>query len=267
LGNTGRLVSSAVDPWEQLGREEHPNWYLDPLAARQKREVHSELIQRWIALYKFETVLKTDLFEEAAGEDQFYFDLFPNVAARFGMDVSVATASRAQRRRPSANLRAVVTDARRMGIASQALDLIISNSTLDHFPSREDFVAAIHELTRTLRHGGVLIITVDNPNNLLYWPLRLLSASRWFPFPLGYTPSAQRLRADLDQAGLEVMRDEWLIHNPRGFSTVLFLVLRRVLGRRADRIIQMLLDTFKRLGAWPTRSRTACFYAALARKR
>ena len=65
---------------------------------------------------------------------------------------------------------------------------------------------------------------------------------------------------------LEVVERDWLLHNPRGVSTLVFLVLRRLLGRHADRAIGALLALFSLLGRLPTRSLTACFLAVVARK-
>jgi hypothetical protein len=70
----------------------------------------------------------------------------------------------------------------------------------------------------------------------------------------------------LEEAGLEVLATDVLIHNPRLISTLLFLALRRLLGRRADAPIRTLLKLFAALGHLPTRRFTACFVAACARK-
>jgi hypothetical protein len=70
----------------------------------------------------------------------------------------------------------------------------------------------------------------------------------------------------LQQVGLELVATGVLIHNPRLISTLLFLGLRRLLGRRADPVIQALLRFFALPGRLSTRGFTACFVAACARK-
>ena len=52
-----------------------PNWYLHPLVAEQKRHVHLELARRWTDGLAVSAALKTDLFEEAFGDDAFYLAL------------------------------------------------------------------------------------------------------------------------------------------------------------------------------------------------
>jgi hypothetical protein len=70
----------------------------------------------------------------------------------------------------------------------------------------------------------------------------------------------------LQALGLRVLGSDYLIHNPRMFSTALFLVLRKVLGRYADRPIAFLLRAFNQLGKLPTRAITACFSVVCVQK-
>src|SRR5262249_42779117 len=126
---------------------------------------------------------------------------------------------------------------------------------------------ALAELARVLRPGGRLVVTMDNPHNLLYQPLRWASRFGWAPYPLGYTTSLGALAKGLEAAGLEVQEVTTLIHNPPGVSTLLFLGLRRLLGPRADGPIRGALRLFAGLGWLPTRRFTACFVAACGRKR
>ena len=208
--------------------------------------------------------LKTDLFEEAFGADALLHDLAPLCPNWIGMDVAAATVLEARARFHSTGARFLVCDARRLPMRAQSLDLVISNSTLDHFADRRDFEAAVSEIARLLRPGGRLLITVDNPRNPFYIPLRWISLWRRSPFPLGYTPSARALRVLLASNGLEVIDTGTLIHNPRGLSTVLFLVIRRVTGHYAPGLIARFLNLFEKLDRLPTRGITACFLAACA---
>jgi SAM-dependent methyltransferase len=252
--------------WDSVARQPSPSWYLDPLVAAQKRQVHQDLVRRWTQGVQPGTVLKTDLFEEAHGEDRILFDLFPHPYTAIGMDVSLRTVLRSREHCPLPASHFLVTDARDLALRPGLADLIISNSTLDHFESAEEFRVAVQELARVLRPGGLLIITVDNPRNPLYRILRLLCRLRNSPFPLGYTTSAESLARCLQEAGLEVTATGGLIHNPRVISTLTFLALRRVLGGHADTPIRLLLRLFSLLERLPTSRFTACFIGARARK-
>jgi SAM-dependent methyltransferase len=249
--------------WDEISDHRQPSWYLDPLVAEQKRTVHVELCRRWSPA-RVARALKTDLFEEAFGEDALLPELSGAAETWFAMDVSGSTVRRSRFRLRGRSVQFVAADVRALSLRPATLDLVISTSTLDHFVSRQEFVAAIREIARVLRPGGVLIITLDNSLNPLYWPLRWLSQTRWVPFPIGYTPSPARLDRLLEDAGFEVTAHATLIHNPRLASTVWFLALRRLLRSRADRPIRGVLAAFEVLERLPTRRLTACFLGARA---
>jgi SAM-dependent methyltransferase len=256
--------ASAAD-WERVGARKSPSWYLDPLVAAQKRRIHRELVWRWTRGLTIRQALKTDSFEEAHGDDCILFDLFPS-ADSVGIDLAFSTARRAQSRCPNPRVRFLVGDARSLAIRQGSMDAIVSTSTLDHFDTRAEFERAIDQLAGILRPGGVLVITLDNPQNPLYALLRWASRRDWLPFWLGYTTSLTGLVRCLEDNGLQVTATDALIHNPRMVSTLLFRALRLLLGRRADAPIRALLAAFAALGRLPTRRFTACFMAACARK-
>jgi SAM-dependent methyltransferase len=263
-GNGGRRGKARE--WERLAARPRPSWYLDPLVAEQKRRLHLELVQRW-ADGRVARVLKTDLFEEAYGDDHLLLDLCPGACATIGIDQTPATVRQARAHWSVAGAHFLVSDVRGLALRSGSLDLVVSNSTLDHFDSADDFHAALAELARVLRPGGRLVVTMDNPQNPLYHLLRWASRLGWTPYPLGYTTSLGALAPSLEAAGLEVQEVASMIHNPRGVSTLLFLGLRWLLGPLADRPIRVALRLFSGLERLPTRRFTACFVAACGRKR
>lgn len=250
--------------WEELGGRPKPSWYLDDLVARQKRDVHLDLVRRWWDRPGTGRILKTDLFEEAFGEDRIMPDILPLAKFVCGIDESFSTTRAASLR--GVRGRVVVSDVRQTALKTEAFDLVISTSTLDHFTNSNDFRRSIQEIHRMIRPGGLLILTLDNPSNPLYAPLRLLGRTRFAPFYLGYTPSMRALKYTLREVGFEVEQVDWLLHNPRLISTALFLLLRRLLGSRADAPISLLLRCFAILGKLPTRRWTSCFQAVSARR-
>jgi SAM-dependent methyltransferase len=252
--------------WTGLGERSNPSWYLDPLVAIQKREEHLACARRWMPIAVPNRLLKTDLFEEAFGQDSLFPDLLSGATTKIGMDVAFPTVRNAFSQFKCGHARFITADVRSLPFCSDSIDLVFSNSTLDHFESAAEFRQAVSELARVLRPGGRLIITLDNPWNPLYHPLRWASKLHLAPFELGYTTSESGLARALTDAGLQVLDAGLLIHNPRIVSTLLFLALRRLMGRRADGPISRLLRLFSRLGNIPTRKLTACFISTCAEK-
>ncbi len=252
--------------WERLSGRQKPSWYLDPITARQKRETHSHIMRKWAQGMPAERIFKTDLFEEAFGEDSLLDSLFPEAGLVCGMDAA-HSASKIALQRHGRKIQALTCDVRDLAVRDSSFDIILSTSTLDHFDRRADFLRALVELARILKPGGLLIITLDNPWNPLYYPLRWLSGGKKAPFPLGYTASARQLEIDLAAVGLQPQKRDWLIHNPRGVSTLLFLALRKALPpRAADAGIRLVLAACEQLSRLPTRALTACFTAVAATK-
>ena len=251
--------------WEEVAENERSSWYLDWLVAEQKRLANLALLQKWVEALPTATILKTDLFEEANGRDELLSGL-PASARIIGMDIAPTMVSRAKRRIHSKGAHFLGTDVRQIGLASGSVDVVFSNSTLDHFQSEQEFKTAIRELIRVLRPDGTIVITLDNPDNPLYALLRWLGSRGWIPFHLGYTTTLAGLVAELQNGGIRVTATDYLIHNPRIVSTVIFLGVRRLLGRFADGPIRLMLRAFNWLDKLPTRRYTACFVAAGGKK-
>lgn len=251
--------------WEEVAEGDSPSWYLDPLVAAQKRDTNLSLLDRWVVASEVGTLLKTDLFEEANGPDEILSGC-SGFRSLLGIDLALGEVVRAKQRSLVANGCFLVTDVRQPGLASESVDVIFSNSTLDHFRSHEELDQSLSELARLLRPGGTAVITLDNSRNLLYWLLRLVAKTGHSPFPMGVTTSLPGLVAKLGAAGFEITDTEYLIHNPRVVSTAAFLALRRLFGGSADRPISWLLRAFGGLDRWPTRGLTACFVAVCAEK-
>jgi SAM-dependent methyltransferase len=250
--------------WEEVAGREPTSWYLDPLVAAQKRVLNAELVRKALD-GPVRLALKTDTFEEACGDDSPMPDVRLLAGTWLAMDGAFGMVQRARQRMPA--LECLTADVRSLPFRAASLDLVFSNSTLDHFRTRPEFEAAVHEIARILRPRGKLIVTLDNSLNPTYWLLRALSKTRLAPFPLGYTASPSALRKVLDQAGFDIVTTGVMIHNPRVLSTLLYMLLRRLLGRRADKPIGAFLAAFQWLDWLPSRHVTACFITAAAVRR
>lgn len=65
-------------------------------------------------------------------------------------------------------LKFIVGDATRLELENEYYDVVVSFSTIDHIPGKENRVKAVSEMCRVLKKGGYLIITVPNRWDLFY---------------------------------------------------------------------------------------------------
>jgi len=213
-------------------------------------------------------LLKTDLFEEAAGAGLAAF-LAGRARVVAGIDLSFAVARRAHSTR---RLTLVAQgDVRSLPFPNGCFDTVVSTSTLDHFATRGEIADALTELARVMAGGGTLLITLDNLVNPLI-AVRNAIPHRWrlrlglTPYYVGATVGPRGLRKLLVAAGFEVETLTAVVHCPR----FLGVALAWLADRRGDRAIRAFLrwaGALEWLSRTPSRFLTGHFLAALARRR
>jgi SAM-dependent methyltransferase len=252
-----RTWDEVVERWREGRTAEFLRAYSDA--------VNRVLLNGSLPASRARRIRKTDLFDEAVGEG-----LVPTLRHRadavVGVDVSPAVLAAARRRYDG--LDAHCADTRDLPFADGSFDVVVSNSTLDHFTARGEIAAALAELHRVLEPGGTLLITLDNGANPLVFlrnalPSAPLRALRLIPYPVGATYGPRGLRRLLVGAGFEIEATRAVMHCPR-----VLLRAAAALGRPrpGGRVFELAL-ALERLGASPTRHLTAQFVAALARRR
>lgn len=254
--------------WDRVSDELTGRYYHDATIGRIKREAHLRLLARWCPDLANKRVLKTDLFEEAHGPDQFLFDL-PASGLRAGIDISPLIVGRARARAPREGRPPALLagDVLALPFRADSLDVIVSNSTLDHFPDAAGIPAALAECRRVLKPGGVLVITLDNPRSLSYLVGRLKRRLRPDPFFLGHTLSQHALVAALTGLAFRVTDTTAILHGLENHSSAAMALAARVGGARLPAAIGAVLRGLERLEAAPTRFLTGAFVAARAVKR
>jgi SAM-dependent methyltransferase len=225
-----------------------------PLWRRQSDMVNEILLDRWLPATDLKRLLKTDLFDELAGEG-LYQPLRRRAERVTGIDISTRAVSAARKRYPE--LEAIEADARYLPFPDAHFDAALSPSTLDHLRDRAEVATALADLHRVLRPRGRLIITLDNPVNPLIalrnvLPDRLAARLRRVPYGTGWTCGPKTLRELLEEAGFEVRDMTAVLHVPR------------IAVARLERLPMRGLRAGERLGRLPTRYLTGHFVAALA---
>ena len=243
----------------------------DVLMAEQYRHVHLKLINKWTNLSRARAILKTDLFAEAlCPERAFLWDIMKTNRNVTAMDISREICSSARnvaslyvsRRIP----KIVNCDIRKLPFADNSFDLIISDSTLDHYKNASDILLSLKELNRVLIPGGSLIITMDNESNVTEPFFRFWIHLGLAQFYIGKTYSMPELKQALEKIGFSIRADAAIMHNPRFFTKVAVRLIRLLSGDKGSPQIRKLLRTFDNLEKRKTRFLTAQFIAVRAIK-
>jgi SAM-dependent methyltransferase len=231
--------------------------------------VNKALVARWRPAGQMDTVLKTDLFDEAVSDG--LSPLLNSLAKRVyyidsALEVHVIAKCR------YSGLQTIGADVRHLPFANGTFDGIVSNSTLDHFESLDDLSGSLQELFRVLRSGGQMILTLDNISNpmilLRNWlPFSLLKRLKIVPYYVGLTLRANQLEGLLKDFGFEVVEVETIMHCPRVLAVTIAHWMEKYTSLRAQKVFLRLLMTFERLSRLPTRFLTGYFVAVKARKR
>jgi SAM-dependent methyltransferase len=230
--------------------------------------VNLALISQWLPVGRVERILKTDLFDEAFSDG-----LLPMLVSRahqvVGMDASVKILVTV--RSSYTMLRTVGADVRCLPFADSVFDVVVSNSTLDHFATRKEIVTSLHELHRVLRPEGLLVLTLDNLGNPIVTlrqllPFPLLNRFGIVPYYVGATFDQRGLCRIMDQVGLEVCKVSAVMHCPRVLAVALASLIDKYGKEKTKKRFLRALIGFERLSLWPTRFLTGHFVAVMAEK-
>lgn len=231
--------------------------------------VNKALVARWCPVEQMDTLLKTDLFDEAIsdGLSPLLSSLAKNV---FYMDSALEVHKMARYR--YSRLQAIGADVRDLPFPDGTFDGIVSNSTLDHFESLHDLSISLQELFRVLRPGGQMILTLDNLSNPIVLlrnclPFPLLKRLKIVPYYVGVTLRANRLESLLKDSGFEVLEMDAIMHCPRILAVALAHWMERFISPRMQRHFLRFLMAFETLSCLPTRFLTGYFVAIKATKR
>lgn len=231
-------------------------------------QVYLALLTRWIRTGRRKAVLKTDLFDEAVAAGLIpYLQAHADVVR--GIDLAGDVVEAARIRYPDADLRQA--DVRRLPHEDGSFDLVLSNSTLDHFKSSGDIDIALCEIHRVLRPGGELLLSMDNAQNPIVrlrnaLPFGLLNRLGLVPYFVGETVDRRGLEARLNRAGFRIVETRSILHCPR---VLVIPVARWMHGKMSESIQRKFLRwllKFEKLANWPSANFTGYYVAARAVK-
>lgn len=229
--------------------------------------INGEIVERWLPRGGGRA-LKTDLFDEAMGEG-----LDALLASRDLDVVAIDVAPSVLRAATTAHgtMRIVAADVRRLPFADASFDVVVSNSTLDHFATRGEIADALRGLHRTMKSGARLVITMDNlrhPGVALRnaLPHRALRRLGLVDYPAGATVGPRGLARMLLDARFEVIESAAILHCPRALAVRRARTVERGESSTARARLLRRLARWEALGRLPTRYLTGHYVAMLARK-
>lgn len=257
-----------TDHWQHIG--EH--WSRERPARLWR--VHADAVnRRWIASnlgdWAKGPMLKTDLFDEAAGDGLLTMVCRDGDGTRVGIDVAAAVVRAASTRNPS--IHALRADVRRLPFANNSFAWVLSDSTLDHFHCGDDLSLSLREIHRVLAPGGRLLVTMDNLANPAIalrnaLPFPWLYRTGIVPYFVGVATGPGRLRELLEEAGFHVEKSDALMHCLRVLAVPMSTVVDRLGRPWLNRAWLRLLMSCEWLENTPLRYRTGYFVAMVARK-
>ena len=252
--------------WSQLANNMANGQEFEELLAEEYRRNHLKLLARWANITTNQIILKTDLFAEALCPSRaFLWDMLKTNSNVIGIDMSAEITSQANTRAAqySLNLAEYINcDVRQLPFANDSFDLIVSDSTLDHFSRKTEIVTALSELRRVLKPGGTLIITMDNKGNVTEPLFRLWISFGLAPFFIGKTYSIGELKQALNTVGLCVTDVTAIVHYPRFLAKIVIRLLRKISPSRFDHGIRKGLALLGSLENKRVKYITALFIAA-----
>ncbi len=264
------MNESYTQYWDRVAQTTNDVQQFDELIAEQFKRVYLNLLHKWIGFDQNQRVLKTDLFAEAFCPSRaFILDTLPDIGDVVGIDISKEIACRAKLKaiqQAQTLLKYVSCDVRKLPFNDVTFDLIISDSTLDHFHYKSEISTALSELSRVLKPGGTLIITMDNRGNITEPLFRLWIRFGLSSIFLGKTYSIKELKQALTIVGLNVVDSTAIIHNPRFITWTGIKAIRKAVPHRFDPWIRRRLIFLDELERRNTKFLTGQFIAVKALK-
>jgi SAM-dependent methyltransferase len=251
---------TVIAEWRGAGRQ--------PLWRAHSDAVNQRLCDRWWPATRVGRLLKTDLFDEVSAEG-----LLPSLRARTriacSIDRSIGVTRLARTRLGSSP--ATAADVRRLPFAAGAFDLVISNSTLDHFDRRAEIADSLREIHRVMAPEARLILTLDNAANPIVavrnlLPFWLINGLGLVPYYVGVTCGPWRAAKMLTDAGFAIDAVTAVTHCPRVLAVAAAALCARLGSAAAHRRFLRLLMAFEKLEHWTSRYQTGYYVAFLARK-
>jgi len=224
--------------WGKFAKKNKNNPHIDRLLGKYKSKEFISLVRKWLNDLEGKRILKTDLREEAFGEDEVLFSLSTGNTQFFALDISEEITRKAdiQQKKRDLKHRYITADIREIPFGENAFDIVFSTSTLDHFSSEKDFVKALSELKRVVRPGGHLIITINNKCSINFYLLeKLQKLLNLTSYPVQLY-SLGELKSIFKKVGLSICDSDFNVHIIGPVNSLLLLLRKFMDDNFIDKI-------------------------------
>lgn len=212
------MVMKIIDDVDEMNGEDWDkvimkgkHYLRNNLFCKKKNKEIISLIDKWDEPGN-KMVLVTDLFEDALVPKGIFEWLQGRYQMVFGIDISKETIKSFYRDRNLNAKRCLVCDVREISFKNNSFDLIVSDSTLDHFKNIE---SALTELYRVLRPGGKLILNLNNKFQFFFslkiWIKKRLNIK---DYSYGYSYSLSYAYELLKRIGFDIDESTYLYFFP-----------------------------------------------------
>ena len=165
--------------WDNISRRTSVHYRNKYVADYHKYE-NEELFNEWCSQVRHKRILITDVFNEAFDREELSGIFRAPDADIIGMDISSFIVNKFHTAYPLK--KKLVCDIRSLPFKDDKFDIIISPSTLDHFP-QSDLEMSLGEIRRVLKKEGILILSVHNKFNV-FLHFYIIKMTQKYPFPM-----------------------------------------------------------------------------------
>lgn len=202
-------------------------YYLCKALSDYKEQKYIELIARLKNQGKGKCLI-TDLYEGYFGITGTFEYLSKRFDRLIGMDISKEVLLKTRQEMSPGGISFCVADVRDLPFPDNTIDVVVSRSTLDHFPEIDK---AVSEIYRVLKTDGIFLLSLNNRHNLFFaFNLRFLSLINFLTFHTEDCYSLKKTRKLVKGHHFTIAAETTLMHVPFLFPTILSFLERRRLN-------------------------------------